>query len=85
MSDIKEVYMNDERIFMKKKFGRWKVVYPSKVDGKIHWRNFLAGSSWWNLLWIAIVVGIIIGCIYEYSIAIKTANTCLEQLKIPLV
>lgn len=77
---IEEVEMNGEKVYLKKGLLGWKVVYPNKIDGKINWKHFIAGRSWWNLLWIALIVALIIGCVSEYSIALRTANECLEQL-----
>ena len=74
---IKEIEIDGERISLKKSGKNWRVVKPRKIDGKINWKNLLTGGSWWNLLGIALIVILIIGCISEYSIALKTANDCL--------
>jgi len=74
---IKEIEIDGERISLKKSGKNWRVVKPIKIDGKINWKNLLAGGSWWNLFGIALIVILIIGCINEYSIALKTANDCL--------
>jgi len=79
---IKELMLEGDRVFIKKsKYINWRVVYPYKINGKINWKNFLAGGSWFNLLWIAIVVGIILGCISEYVTMGKIANECMETLR----
>lgn len=74
---MEELILNGERVFLNKSRLGWKVVKPIKIDGRINWKNFIAGGNWWNLLLIAFVITIILGCIWEYSIALKTANHCL--------
>ena len=75
---IKEINVDGELVFLSKK-GGWHVVHPAKIDGKINWKNLIAGGNWWNLLKIAVIVGIILICINEYSNAVKIANDCLQS------
>lgn len=74
---IQEIQINNERVFLKKGFFGWKVVKPIKIDDKINWKNLICGGSWFNLFVVFLIVIIILGCLYEYSIALKTANDCL--------
>ena len=77
MKDIKEIEINNETIYLKKGFFGWRVIYPYKVNGKINWKNLIAGGNWWNLVIIGVIVLIILGAVYEYSNAVKIANQCL--------
>jgi len=78
---IEELILNGDRVFIKKsKYFGWKVVYPYNIDGKINWKHLIAGRSWLNLLIVALIVGIILGCIYEYSVALKSLNECSDLL-----
>ncbi len=74
-----EVEEKGEKIFLRKSFFGWKVIFPIRIDGKIVWRNMIAGGSWWNLVWVALIVLIILGITYEYSIAVTSLNKCMEQ------
>jgi len=76
------VEVNGEKIYLRKGFLGWNVIYPNKIDNKIIWKNFIAGGSYWKLLGITIIVAIILGCIYEYSNALNVANECLNRLEI---
>lgn len=78
MKEIKEIEIDGDRLFLSKSGNRYKVVYPIKIDGKINWKNLLSGGNWLNLLWIALGVGIILGCVFEYSNVLKVANECLK-------
>lgn len=82
MNKIKEVRIDGERVFLKKSFGNYRVVFPYKIDGKVNLRNLIAGSSWFNLIKVLLFVGIVLGCVYEYSNALKIANQCLNQSQI---
>jgi hypothetical protein len=79
--EIKELNIEGERVFVKKSniFG-WGFVKPYKVDGKINWKNLLIGGSWikFGLLMLAILI--FIGCVSEYSTALKAANECANTL-----
>lgn len=82
MNKIKEIELDNERIFLKKGFLGWNVVYPYKIDGKIVWKNLIAGGNWWRLLIIGFIVLIILGSVWEYSNAVRVANQCLNQSSI---
>ena len=84
---IKVREMNGEKVYLKKgKLGS-SIVYPIKSylkerNGKINWKNFIAGGSWIKLGIVFFIILIILGCIFEYSIALKTANDCLNVTRI---
>jgi len=81
--NIKELTVEGDKIFLKKsKYFNWKVVHPYRIDGKINWKNLIAGGNWFNLLWIALIIGIILGCLYEYSVVLKSLNECSKSLPI---
>lgn len=82
MKKYETIELNGERIYLRKNFLGWNVIYPSRIDGKINWKNFLAGKSWWNLLFVGIIVVLILGCVKEYSHAVIVANNCLEKLNL---
>ena len=79
MKDTMEIRNDNDRIFLKKGFFGWKVIHPIKIDNKINWKNFIAGGHWWNLVWIALIVLIILLIIKEYSLAITSLNDCMNQ------
>jgi len=80
MENIKEIYQDGERLFIKKSkvFG-WSFIKPCKIDGKINWKNLLIGGSWINVIKIVLILLIVAGCVYEYSNAVRVANECLSQ------
>jgi hypothetical protein len=72
-----------DKIEIKKSFDTWKVVYPVKnKDGTWNWFNLLTGGSWIKLLIMIVIVFIVIGCVYEYSIAVEKANDCITKLNV---
>lgn len=74
------VEVNGEKIHLRKDFLGWHQVHPiMDEDGKLNWKNLIAGGSWTKLLIVIVVVLLILGCIYEYSTAIKIANDCLNK------
>lgn len=77
---IKRVYIEGEKVYMKKSFFGWSVVHPCKTDGKINLKNLIAGGNWIKLGIILFIVILILGCIYEYTTALKIANDCLEKV-----
>lgn len=76
---IKKIFVDGEKVYIKKSWLGFKIVNPIKIDGKINWKNLIAGGSWWKLVGIAFIVIVILGCVMEYSIALKTANDCLNK------
>lgn len=77
--DIKEIVIDNEKLYLSKGKLGWSVVHPIKIDGKINWKNLVAGGSWWKLGGIIFIVLIILGCIYEYSQAVEIANNCINN------
>jgi len=77
--DIKTIYINGERIFIKKSplFG-WGVVHPPKVDGKWNIKNLIAGGSWLKLGFLALIIFFIYGAIKEYVGALELAKRYIE-------
>jgi hypothetical protein len=76
----KEVEIENEKIFLKGSKGNWRIIHPIRIDGKIVWKNLIAGGSWWNLLVVGIVVVLILGAINEYTQNLKLAGACLRAL-----
>jgi len=80
MEKRKEIDIDGERVFVRKKYnGGYRIVHPNKIDGKIVWKNLIAGGKWNNLLFIAGIVLLLIGSILEYVNAVRIANDCLAQ------
>lgn len=80
MKDIKEIKIEGETIYLKKsKIFGWNVIYPNKINGKINWKNFIAGGSWIRLVYIILIILIILGCINEYTSTLRIANECLNN------
>lgn len=78
---IKEIEIEGEKISLVKNHFGWKIVHPIKdSNGKIIWKNLIAGGNWWKLLTIFGSVIILLLCLYDWANAIKTANTCISQL-----
>ncbi len=79
MKEIKEVNMDGEIVYLKKGLLGWSAVRPIKIDGKINWKNLIAGGSWRNLLVVGFIVLVLLGSIIEYTGALKIANECLNK------
>ena len=80
MEDIKEIIIDNERLFIKKsKIFGWGLVKPYKIDGKINWKNLLIGGSWINFGLLLLAILIAAGLANEYSTAIRIANECLSS------
>lgn len=80
MKKVSEVEIEGEKVLLRKDFLGWHVVYPNKDEnGKVIWKNLIAGGSWYKLGIIIFIVLIICGCIMEYSTALKLANDCLNN------
>ncbi len=79
MKKLKRVELDGELVHFKKGILGWHVVYPVKIDGKINWKNLIAGGNYWRLLIVVLFVLLILGCIWEYTQALNVANECLNQ------
>lgn len=80
---IKKIFVDGEKIYIKKsKWFDWSVVHPAKTDGKTNWKNLISGGSWVKLGIIFFIILIILGCVYEYSTALKITNDCLNSTRI---
>lgn len=82
---ISEVSIGDERIFLRNDYLGWHTVNPIKIDGKIVWKNLLAGGNWLKLIIIIFAVLILLGAIVEYTGLLQTANDCINQTIIPKI
>ncbi len=82
MKEIKEVEINNEIVYLRKTFLGWGVINPIKINGKINWKNLIAGGSWIKLGLILLLVVLITGSIWEYSNTTKIAIECLNQTKL---
>jgi hypothetical protein len=80
MKKIDVVEIEGEKVYLRKSFLGFKVVYPIKTDGKTNWKHLIAGGSWWNLLKVAGMVILLLIVVSEYSNAVQTANQCINQL-----
>jgi hypothetical protein len=80
MKKIDVVEIEGEKVYLRKSFLGWKVVYPIKIEGKTNWKNLIAGGNWWNLLKIAVLVAMILIVVSEYSTAVRVGNECINQL-----
>jgi len=76
---IKEIEIEGEKLEVKKGILGWSFVNPIKdKEGKIIWKNLIAGGSWIKLGLIITFVIITIGAIVEVANLIKIANECLN-------
>jgi len=75
---MERLKINNEEVVLKKDFSGWRVVYPIKnPDGSINWKNLLIGGSWFNLIKVILVVGLILFIIYSYKYDIQaTKDSC---------
>lgn len=78
MEKILDTEIEGKRVFLKRTKKGFRIVYPYKIDDKINWKNVIAGGSWFNLIKVVIIVGLILGCVWEYSKAVNIANQCLN-------
>ena len=77
---MEKIKIGDEVLYIEKsKWFGWGVIKPYKIDSKINWKNLLIGGSWIKFFIMIAIVIIILGCINEYSTALKVANECLES------
>lgn len=79
---IKRIFVDEYKIYLKKSFLGWSVVYPAKTDGETNWKNLIAGGSWIKLGIIIFITLLILGSIFEYSTAVRIANECINSTKL---
>lgn len=77
-----KIEINGEVVYLRKTFLGWGIIHPIKINNKINWKNLLIGGSWIKLGILIIFLLIILGCLSEYSNAIKIANECLNNQNI---
>lgn len=80
MKERIETTINGDRVFLIKLKDGYKVIHPIKIDGKIYWKNLIAGGNWWNLVKIGFIVIVVLGCVWEYSQAKAIADSCLQTI-----
>jgi len=80
MKKIDKINIDGEDIYLRKTFLGWGVVNPIKINGKVNWKNLIAGGSWIKLGILVFIVLVIIFCLYDYANAIKVANECIYRL-----
>jgi hypothetical protein len=80
-SKVEKVKIGDAEIVLKKDFLGWRVIHPWKnPDGSWNWENFIAGGSWYKLIFTIIIVAVIVGVIFEYVSQLKLLTSCLTAL-----
>jgi len=62
------VIVNNEKVYLKKDRFGWRVIHPVKnEDNSWNWKNFFIGGSYWNILKLIGIVGLLIFIIYSYK------------------
>lgn len=79
MKKYHKIEIEDEIVYLRKTFLGWGTIFPHKINGKINWKNLIAGGSWIKLIITITIILIILGCLSEWSEAIKIANQCLNN------
>jgi len=79
MKKYNKVEVEGEIVYLRKTFLGWGIIHPYKTNNKWNWKNILIGGSWIRFFILLGIIIIIIGCISEYSNAVKIANECLNQ------
>lgn len=76
---IKEVIVGEDKIYMRKSFDGWRIVYPIKnPDGSWNMTNLILGGSIWKFLKFLMIFLFLIGAIYVYHL---DTQTCTETLR----
>lgn len=78
LKGIKGVKVSNEKVYLKKGILGWAVIHPIKTDGKINWKNLIAGGSWIKLIILGFIIFVIFGLISEYVSMLELLNKCLE-------
>jgi hypothetical protein len=65
---IHKIELEGDTLNLKKsKLFGWSIVYPLKIDGKYNWKNIILGGSWYNLIKVILVVGLILFIAFSYK------------------
>jgi hypothetical protein len=68
-------------LYVKKSFGKYRVVYPIKNDdGTTNWFNILIGGTWGKFITVLFVIAIILGVTFSYM---HDTKTCREMVSNP--
>ena len=76
---MKEVFVDGDIVYLKKDFLGWHVYHPIKEDGKINWKNLIAGGSWIKLITVITFVVIALGAIFEVVGIVNSLTECINQ------
>jgi len=76
----RQVIVDNEEVYMRKSMDGWRVVHPIKINGKINWKNLLAGGSYWNWVKIGLFLILAYGLATEYMNTLELASACLRAL-----
>jgi len=79
MKKYHQIEIEEETIYLRKSFLGWTIIHPTKIDNKINWKNLIAGGNWIKAGITITIILIILGCLSEYSIAVKLLNECLNK------
>jgi len=79
MKKYNKVEVEGEVVYLRKSFLGWGVIHPSKIDNKLNWKNLLIGGNWIKFFILIGIILVILGCLSEYSNAIKIANECINK------
>ncbi|HJX50861.1 MAG TPA: hypothetical protein VJ438_05370 [Candidatus Nanoarchaeia archaeon] len=79
MDKIKQIEVDGERIYLRNSFLGWHTVYPIEIDGRINWKNLIAGGSWIKFGITLIFIIFLLLAIFEVRNIINIANECLKS------
>jgi len=79
MEKTKEVFIDGEVIYLKNDFLGWHVTHPVKIDGKIDFKNLIAGGSWLKLILVIAFVVIMIMAIVEYTNSLRFCSELIAN------
>ena len=67
-------------VHLKKTKRGYRVIHPIKnEDGTYNMKNLFSGGNWWNLVYTAFAVGLILGVVWEYNQTIQSLLNCIEN------
>ena len=78
----KQIEIDGEKIWLNKsKLFGWTVIHPDyNEDGSINWKNMITGGSWTRLVIMLVIVGVVLGFLYEYSTLATLYMKCRQTL-----